>query len=119
MNISTKTRDDYLIVYFKGDLDMHTGPQLKERITELMDSKNLSHLVIDLQDVDFIDSTGIGVLLGRYRNISSQGGEMALVNLQPGVKRVLKLAGLTKLVSIYDNKKEIFKKKLGSDHSAQ
>ncbi len=106
MDISTKLQDICLIVRLKGEFDMHSVPLFKEKIVDKMEKNNLKNLVLNFKGVTFIDSSGLGAILGRYRYLHKVGGEVVLVNLKPQVKKILNLAGMLKLMPDYGNEKE-------------
>lgn len=103
MDLSTKIAGDSLIVKLRGELDMHSVPQFKEKIVEKMKKNNLKNLILNFKGVKFIDSSGLGAILGRYRYLKKRGGKVALVNLKPQVKKVFTLAGLLKIMQEYDD----------------
>ena len=107
MNILFNLRYNYLFAKVKGDLDMHTVPKFKEKIISALKEKNSNNLVLNLKGVDFIDSTGLGAILGRYRNLADQEGKLILAGLKPQVKRILELSGVLELVPVYKSEKEI------------
>lgn len=79
---------------------MATCPQLRAALTELVD-RGVYHLVIDLEQVSFLDSSGIGVLISVLRCIREHGGSLRLTAPRPHVRRVLELTGITTLLPTY------------------
>ena len=116
MDISTNIRGNYLLVRLKGDFDMHTAPDFKEKVISKMEENDLKQLVLNLNQVNFIDSTGLGAILGRYRNLTDKGGKLILVGLNSQVKRILKLSGVLELMPVYESEKEVFKKLKGGQN---
>ncbi len=117
MDISTKNINNFLIVRLKGDLDMHTVPKFKKTIKTKMKENNLCNLVINFKGVNFIDSTGVGAILGRYRNIS-KNGKMILVAINPHIERIFKLSGILNIIPVYEKENEIFRDIKGGDNIA-
>jgi anti-sigma B factor antagonist len=78
-----------------GEVDVYTAPMLRERIRELAASGAV-HLIADLGPVDFLDSTGLGVLVGGLKRLREDGGSLALVLKTPRILRVFQITGLTK-----------------------
>jgi len=97
--------DDVLLVRVKGEMDLATADELRRAIDKKMEGEN-RHLLLNLSHVSFIDSSGVGVILGRYRSIARRGGRMAIVQPQPQVKRVLEIAGLSRLVCFCCSERE-------------
>ena len=103
MEISTKINDNCLIVKMRGEFDLHSVPKFKKRIIKIMAAHNLIHLVLSFKGVIFVDSSGLGAILGRYRELDKKGGKVFLINLRPQVKKVFTLAGLLKIMQEYDS----------------
>ena len=87
-----------LYVYLSGDLDQSCAALTRSRIDDLLAHTGARRLVLDLSRLGFMDSSGIGLILGRYRKLSEQGGELLLKWDGPAVERMLKLSGLTDLI---------------------
>ncbi len=87
-----------LVVRIAGEVDMHTAPSLKEYLDTLLATyPTLKHLVLDLEEVRFIDSSGLGVILGRYKVIARRGGELVFFRSSPQIQRLLELSGFGKI----------------------
>ncbi len=85
----------------RGEVDVYTAPRLRERLIELV-SQGSHQVVVDLEGVDFLDSTGLGVLVGGLKRLRSHDGDMILVCTQPRILKVFEITGLTKVFSIHD-----------------
>lgn len=96
-----KKQGDILIVNIYGDFDLSTADYCRRDIDQKMKEYKTKHILFDLGGVTFIDSSGLGVILGRYRKVTEQGGKVAIANASPGISRILELAGLSRLISIY------------------
>jgi anti-sigma B factor antagonist len=77
----------------RGEIDVATSPRLREHMTQLIEP-GLELLIVDLAEVSFIDSTGLGVLVGAMRNVRAGGGDLRLVVTQPQIIKLLELTGL-------------------------
>ena len=93
MDLSLETRHEngHTIIEVGGEIDVYTAPKLRERITELVDDGHY-HLVVDLEKVDFLDSTGLGVLVGGLKKLRAHDGSLQLVCTQ---ERLLKIFRIT------------------------
>ncbi len=90
-----------LMVKLSGELDLVTAESARLAIDgDLDEFSRVRNLVFDLTDVKFIDSSGLGMLLGRYKKINDRGGRMLAFGVQPVVQRVLEMAGMTKIMGI-------------------
>ncbi|MCW2884583.1 MAG: anti-sigma factor antagonist [Streptosporangiaceae bacterium] len=96
---------DLTIVTVKGEIDVFTSPKLRETLLELVESGAL-HLVFDLGEVDLLDSTGLGVLIGIYNRLRSRGGSMTLAGANDRVHRVFHVTQLTKIFVLYGSLEE-------------
>lgn len=89
-------------VALKGDLDLKTADPLREALDKLIDRYREKNLILDLAEVDFVDSSGLGVILGRYRRLNAQSRSISLVGVKPSVRAVLQLAGIDSIMSVTD-----------------
>jgi anti-sigma B factor antagonist len=86
----------------RGEVDVYTAPRLRERLVELA-SEGHYKIVVDLEGVDFLDSTGLGVLVGGLKRLRSHDGDLFLVCTQHRILKVFEITGLTKVFSIFDS----------------
>ena len=84
----------------QGDFDMKICAQLKKEIDAILDNEMVHQVIFDLTFVPFIDSSGLGVILGRYRKLAPIGGKVSLVGANRQVYRILELSGFTKVMSV-------------------
>lgn len=105
LNINLETKDNVLLVRLKGELDHHTAENLREKVSEIIEKNKIHHIVLNLQGLTFMDSSGLGVILGRYKQIQSQGGEMVVCSISPPVKRLFDMSGLFKIIRLVDDEK--------------
>lgn len=109
MKFITNTIDDYLIVTLQGELDHHMSEDLRKRVDQLYYNENMLNIILDLNGLNFMDSSGIGFIMGRYKNCKERGGTLSVVSTSPNIERILKMAGILKLVKIYPTINEIVK----------
>ena len=88
-----------------GEIDVATSPDLQEMLVELV-GRGPELLIVNLTDVSFIDSTGLGVLVGAVRDVRAAGGELRLVVTQPHIIKLLELTGLDEVFTILSNTKD-------------
>jgi anti-sigma B factor antagonist len=91
--------DGWTVVAASGEIDVATAPALRDRLAELVED-GTTRLVIDLEDVDFIDSTGLGVLVGGLRRARGEGGDLRLVCTNPRILKVFEATGLHDVFAI-------------------
>lgn len=100
MNVSYHKNDKVLIIKLTEEIDHHTTEKIR-RIADYEIERHIPRKVIfDFNKVSFMDSAGIGLILGRYKNTSMLGGKVELINVNKAVYKILKMSGITKLIPI-------------------
>ena len=89
---------DCAVLQVTGEVDVYTTPMLRERMRELA-AKGAVHLIADLSEVDFLDSSGLGALVGGLKRLREAGGSLALVISTPRILRIFEITGLTKALA--------------------
>lgn len=102
LHISTERTGDTLIVRLEGELDHHTAELVRDRVESELD-RGAEHLVMSLEGLSFMDSSGIGVILGRYKRVTNAGGRMALCAVNDQLMKLFELSGMLKILRIYPN----------------
>jgi anti-sigma B factor antagonist len=102
LSLATRTVAEHTVLEVGGEVDVYTAPRLRERLVELVDAGARS-VVVDLGRVDFLDSTGLGVLVGGLKRLRSHDGDLLLVCTQSRILKVFEITGLTKVFSIHDS----------------
>ena len=107
MKIEFKLVRNTVVVKLKGELDMMITEKLRQEIDSKLEDKRVNNLIINLEKVTFIDSSGLGVIIGRYKKIASRKGRMYIVGASPSVEKILKFSGINKLIPIYKSEQDI------------
>jgi anti-sigma B factor antagonist len=100
LSLSTRTEGDRTVVTVGGEIDVYTAPKLREQLIDLVSSGNY-HLVVDMESVDFLDSTGLGVLVGGLKRVRAHDGSLRLVCTQERILKIFRITGLTKVFPIH------------------
>ncbi len=95
--ISTSQR---VTAFLEGEIDHHTASALRMEIDDAIQRNKPKTVKLDFADVTFMDSSGIGLVMGRFRTIQPFGGKLIVSNLSPQIYKIMKLAGLEKIVSL-------------------
>lgn len=96
-----KLEDGILTMYPQGDLDLVTAKTMKQTVESVLYSRlGVKHLVINLKDVRFIDSSGLGMLIGCYKFMQGRQGSMMLSDVSTALYRILELSGIKKLMPV-------------------
>lgn len=91
-----------LVVYVTQDLDHHAVQFLRERSDRLIEAGDVKHIIFDFKDVEFMDSSGIGLIMGRYKKVMFLGGRAAVSNVGRVVDKIFRISGLYKIIEKYD-----------------
>ena len=94
------TVGDRTVVEVGGEIDVYTAPKLREQLVELVNDGSY-HLVVDMEGVDFLDSTGLGVLVGGLKRVRAHEGSLRLVCNQERILKIFRITGLTKVFPIH------------------
>jgi len=95
--------EDILIACVKGEIDHHNAAPLRNSIDESMKAFGCSRLILDFSGVEMMDSSGIGVVLGRYKKLRKNGGTLCISGCSEHIERVLDMAGVFSLIRMADD----------------
>ncbi len=99
LGLSTEETNDGPVLHVRGEVDVYTSPSLRDELYRLIDA-GATRVVLDLQELDFIDSSGLGVLVGALKRVREQSGDLELRHVQPGTRKILDITGLTQVLTI-------------------
>lgn len=102
LTLATRIEGDATVVVVGGEIDVYTAPKLREQLIDLVGSGSY-HLVVDMESVEFLDSTGLGVLVGGLKRVRAHDGSLTLVCTQERILKIFRITGLTKVFPIYDS----------------
>jgi anti-sigma B factor antagonist len=102
LSLDNRTDGDRMVVDVGGEIDVYTAPKLRERLVELINSGHY-HLIVNLEGVDFLDSTGLGVLVGALKRVRAHEGSLLLVCTQERLLKIFRITGLAKVFPIYES----------------
>ncbi len=92
-----------LIVYLSGDIDQHKVSSMRDKIDRSMCFHNTKNLIFDFTDVEFMDSSGIGMVLSRYKSLDGTSGQLRLTGVSNNTMKLFDMVGLRKIIKIYNN----------------
>jgi anti-sigma B factor antagonist len=90
------------VIAVSGEIDVYTAPKLREKLISLVEAGSYQ-LIVDMEGVEFLDSTGLGVLVGGLKRVRAHDGWIDLVCTQSRIQRIFRITGLNKVFSIYDS----------------
>ncbi|MGI8612368.1 MAG: STAS domain-containing protein [Nocardioidaceae bacterium] len=102
LSLETRPEGEHTVVAVTGEIDVYTAPKLREALIELVNDGH-HHLVVDVEGVDFLDSTGLGVLVGGLKRVRAHDGSLVVVCTQERLLKIFRITGLTKVFSIQDS----------------
>lgn len=105
LEIVKSEREEILVLKLKGEVDVYTAPKLKEELLPLVDKIN-QKVEIDLSQVGYMDSTGLGVIIGALKVSKSKNGQLTLLNATTRLNRLFEITGLSEVMDI-ENREEI------------
>ena len=100
MPVKITVNGEVVTAYLDGEIDHHTASVMRNEIDSTIERNMPSMLVLDFRDVTFMDSSGIGLIMGRYARMQRIGGGLILRNPSERVERICRLAGLERIVTI-------------------
>ncbi len=106
MQIKVKQVKNNLIIELSGELDHHHAAEFREKFDAEWNSKAVRNLILNFAGITFMDSSGVGVIIGRYKQVDREGGKVAISNPTPGVKKLIEISGLTRIVSVFSTEEE-------------
>jgi len=86
-----------------GELDHHSAEYIRQKIDSEIIKSTTKNIIFDFSKLEFMDSSGIGVIMGRFRNIQKLNGKMAAVNVSSRIQRILDMSGLSKILPVCEN----------------
>lgn len=112
MNLRVETRnprEGVAVIALSGEVDVYTSPRVKQEIVDLLNG-GTTKLVVDLSGVEYLDSTGLGVLIGGLKRARERDGDLKLLCDNPRILRIFEITGLTKIFDIHRTEAEALEK---------
>lgn len=100
MSVEINVTREVVTAYLGGEIDHHTAKEMRETIDNAVELNMPTLLVLDFKDVSFMDSSGIGLVMGRYRKLMKTGAELHIMGAPPNIYKMLKLAGIERLAKL-------------------
>ncbi len=106
LDVTLESVGGFSLIGLSGEVDVYSAPKLRETIKDLVDEGKYN-IVVDLEKVAFLDSTGLGVLVGGLKRVKHHGGELGIICGQEKILRIFRITGLTKVFPIYLSRGEL------------
>lgn len=109
MQVKFTNKGTTLIVGVIGELDHHSAEYIRNKVDGEIIKSSTKNVIFDLSKVTFMDSSGIGVIIGRYKNVTKLKGKTSITGLNDHIKKIFDMAGLLKIIPSYDNMEDALK----------
>ncbi|SFU31266.1 anti-anti-sigma regulatory factor, SpoIIAA [Clostridium sp. DSM 8431] len=110
MNLKFDKVEDKIIIRLIGELDHHSAEEVRVKIDDRIERENIKKIIMDFSSVSFMDSSGIGVVVGRFKKISQRDGKLYIAGLKKGIYKVFELSGLFKIINCCKDVEEALKR---------
>lgn len=94
--------ENCLTILLPMEVDHHSAKEIQKEADRIITQKHIKYIIFDFRNTHFMDSSGIGVIMGRYRKLVLLGGEVWAVNANERVKKILNMSGVTKIMQMYE-----------------
>ena len=101
-----QVQENCLTIFLPHELDHHNAEEIRRESDHLIIRNHIRYIIFDFAETDFMDSSGIGVIMGRYRMICLIGGEVWAVHANARIRKILTMSGVTKIMQIYEEEQE-------------
>lgn len=103
MGFTLEIKNNILIAHFYGELDQHLAEKARTSIDKKYLESNMKNIIIDFSQLSLMDSSGIGLIMGRYKNVSHNKGKLMVVSSNVYVDRIIRMSGLLKIIDVFEN----------------
>jgi stage II sporulation protein AA (anti-sigma F factor antagonist) len=103
LDLKLSKRGTTLIIKLMEDMDHHSAQYLRQKIDGELVKATVKNIVFDFSNVNFMDSSGIGVIVGRYKNVQKLNGRAAIVNANPKIMQIFEMSGVLKIIPAYND----------------
>lgn len=108
MSYTFDIRGECLVVRIAGEIDHHTSGEIRNQIDSVILKGGIKKVIFDFNKVNFMDSSGIGLLMGRYKLMRAIDGKVIVFGAGESIKRLLDMSGTNKIINYYNNEEEAF-----------
>ncbi len=106
MVINKDAAGSNLILRLAGELDHHSSRLFREEFSAEWQKKDINNLILNFKKLTFMDSSGVGAIIGRYNQVKEKNGSVAVCGTSPSVKKLMEMSGLLKIVRLYDSEND-------------
>lgn len=103
MSYTIETRDNHLIAHFYGELDHHLTKGARKDIDRKYQDNDIRNIIFNFSNLTLMDSSGIGLVMGRYKNVVEKKGKVMIISSNVYIDRIIKMSGLLKIIDVYSD----------------
>jgi stage II sporulation protein AA (anti-sigma F factor antagonist) len=101
MDVTYEVRNGVLVISVDQELDHHSAGQIRMLTEDVLAQRKVKGILFDFSNTTFMDSSGVGMIMGRYKKMKTQGGFVGVTGVSPAINRILEISGLYKLVEVF------------------
>ncbi|MGL5380853.1 anti-sigma F factor antagonist [Clostridium sp.] len=109
MYLKFNKNQDKLVISLLGELDHHSAEEVRVKIDDRIDRDNIKKVILDFSQVTFMDSSGIGVVIGRFKKMQNRDGKVCVADVNKTVNKVFEISGMYKIIESYNSIDEAVK----------
>ena len=102
-----QVQENCLTIFLPGEIDHHNSEELRKESDHLIERNHIRYVIFDFKETDFMDSSGIGIILGRYNQLKSVNGTVMVIGMKPLVSKVFELSGLSKIIKVIEDDSQL------------
>lgn len=102
MLIAANKESDTIVAQIDGELDHHTALLVKNKLDDMLSDQSIKNIIIDVSMLNFMDSSGVGLFIGRYKTVSLRGGKLAVTGIKTNLHKVFEVSGLYRIIRPFD-----------------
>ena len=103
-----QVQENCLTVFLPRELDHHNAEEIRKESDHLIEHNHIRYVIFDFAETNFMDSSGIGMIMGRYKNIRFMGGTVIATHVSERIRRILTMSGIYKVIDIYEEEPQSF-----------
>ncbi|WP_139491918.1 anti-sigma factor antagonist [Brevibacillus dissolubilis] len=100
LTIRMESQSEQSVLYLQGELDAFTAPKLSEQLTPLVQQPSINQVIVDMSNVSYMDSTGIGTIVGALKTAKRSNCDLRIVNVTPRIERLFRITGLSEIIPV-------------------
>ena len=108
LSVNFYLKNNTMVIRLIGEMDQETIGNLRIKLTELIEEHKIKNIIFNLQRLDFMDSTGIGIIIGRYNQLRKKNGKIILCNINKNIEKIVILSGLPRICMIKNNEEDAY-----------